>query len=670
MKNNRKGFTLVEVLAAVTILGILSVTAVIGVTKIIENAKERHYSTAEEQLKLAGQSYVQQNRSALPKAIGQKTKIPLELLISKNFIAPIKDYSDNNCDAKKSYVQVFKYSQSDYSYVAYLDCPAYNSKKVITKGSPTINIVLSDAKKGKDAKADITIEDQEKLLSWSYIIYKNGEEIKNSGSTPVSNYSKEITKTLSLAQYTPGKIQVMVTATNIYGLTTTVSSDVVDYRDVQAPTCIIQPKDNKNNPKPWTKSPVTITVGCDDGDGSGCEKEEYTKTFSTTTDVGNITIQDKEGNKTTCEVSVNIDKTPPTCKTSGGTQWTKDQITLTGTCSDAHSGCETASVSKLFTEETKPGTTGSPGIVRDKLGNETICPSQPIRIDRTPPTCTVSGGSTTWTKNNRTVSVTCSDSGSGCKTTTQSDTVKTTTKQKTYTVVDNVGNTGTCKANIYVDKDAPKCGTAIGASDKWRNPASVTITQQCDDGNGSGCDSVKKTYTSDTKTGSVTIKDKVGNSRICSYDVYLDNTPPYTPHVVLIGQQAFARESETHSEPEDISTIYVKSASCSKNAAFSRTDNTCSATIFFYCSNGGPDGKCWVTYGFNKLGDADLYAPIHWEYSGTKYGDTNQYVAWNRDGFGGSTAGIYKADLNYRLVDEAGNISGTLKTVFTFTKSS
>ena len=77
MLKNKKGFTLIEILAAVTILGILTGVAIFAVSGIIENGKEEHYNTAEENLAMAGQSYAQQNRAALPKAIGQKTKIPL-----------------------------------------------------------------------------------------------------------------------------------------------------------------------------------------------------------------------------------------------------------------------------------------------------------------------------------------------------------------------------------------------------------------------------------------------------------------------------------------------------------------------------------------------------------------------------------------------------------------
>ena len=313
MRKNKKGFTLIEILAAVTILGVLSIVAVVSVNKIIQKAKQNHYITAEDNLEMAGQSYVQQNRNALPKAIGQKKQIPLKTLVEKNYIEPIKDYSDNECNLENSYVQVFKYSKEDYSYVAYLDCPVYDSKEQLAKSAPTVNVTLTNAGSTKTAKAHMKVEDQEKLLSWSYIVYRDGKEVLNSGSIMLPNYDKKVEKTLNISKFTPGKIRIVVTATNIYGQTTKATSQTIDYKDEQKPTCIIKEVDKETNPKPWTQEPKTITVGCDDGEGSGCTREEYTKTFKSTTDVGNITIEDESGNKTVCKVSVNVDITPPEC---------------------------------------------------------------------------------------------------------------------------------------------------------------------------------------------------------------------------------------------------------------------------------------------------------------------------------------------------------------------
>lgn len=359
MRKNNRGFTLIEILAAVTILGILSVTAVVSVNHIIQKAKEEHYIAAEDQLKMAGQSFTQQNRSALPKAIGQKTKVQMKTLVDKNYIKEIKDYSDNPCDSNDSYVQVFKYSQNDYSYVSYLECPTYTSKEIIEKGSPKISLETSDPEKSKKATVAVKISDNEKLLSWSYIIYKDGKEVKNSGSTQLPNYDKSISKTISLAKYTPGKVKVVVTATNIYGLTTTKSTGTINYKDTQGPTCIIKSADNKDNPKQWTKGPVTITVGCDDGEGVGCTKAEFSKTFKTTTDVGTITIEDKEGNKTACKVSVNIDVTPPTVPQIKTYKWKNNSTRPTTTSGLSSYTANTWSALNIFAKASGSTDSGS-----------------------------------------------------------------------------------------------------------------------------------------------------------------------------------------------------------------------------------------------------------------------------------------------------------------------
>ena len=85
-KKQYKGFTLVEILAAITILGIITGFAIVSVTKIIQDGKKEHYDTAEDNMSLAGQSYVQQNRAALPKAIGQKSTVPLSTLVDSKYI--------------------------------------------------------------------------------------------------------------------------------------------------------------------------------------------------------------------------------------------------------------------------------------------------------------------------------------------------------------------------------------------------------------------------------------------------------------------------------------------------------------------------------------------------------------------------------------------------------
>ena len=544
MLKNKKGFTLIEILAAITILGILTTIAVVSVTKIIENGKKQHYTTAEENLSLAGQSYVQQNRKDLPKAIGQKKKINLKTLIDKKYIQPIKDYSENECDLTKSYVQVYKYTQSDYSYVAYLDCPGYNSKETINNLTPeiTASIVVDEEK--STATAPVKITGNDKIMSYSYIVYRNGKEVKNTGSVMVTDFKSSLEFTIKLTDYTPGKIKIIITATNTYGnvKNKTLSQDI---RDTKPPKCIIKEEDEISSPKEWINTNRKITVGCDDGDGSGCVREQFTKTFKQTTQNGIIKIQDASGNETECNVSVYIDKEKPSCTNNGdSTTWINTNRTISWGCSDSKSGCNpnysggSQTFSTTIREYTIPSYT-----IQDKAGNETTCQQRTasVYVDKTAPMCTNSGDSKNWTKNNRTINYGCQDADSGCHNSHKggSITIDKTTETKTiatYTIKDIAGNETTCAArtaNVYVDKTEPTC-TNSGDSTTWTS-GDRTISYGCSDTN-SGCKkgktggSVTVNNTTTTKLiDSYTIEDNAGNKKTCparTANVYVDKTAP------------------------------------------------------------------------------------------------------------------------------------------------
>ena len=95
-KIRKKGFTLIEILAAVTILGILSIIGIVSVNSIIQKGKQEHYKTVEKNLRLTAETYAQANRSYLPKNIGEMRKVTLRTLVDDNYIEEIKDYQDKN----------------------------------------------------------------------------------------------------------------------------------------------------------------------------------------------------------------------------------------------------------------------------------------------------------------------------------------------------------------------------------------------------------------------------------------------------------------------------------------------------------------------------------------------------------------------------------------------
>ena len=166
----------------------------------------------------------------------------------------------------------------------------------------------------------------------------------------------------------------------------------------------------KNSSKDkWTKENVIIEANANDQGGSDVaaiyyyydtdptyrddwdlvkKSNEVKGTWSAErNNIVSIVAVDHAGNESSPSFSkVKIDKTPPTCENSGGnTTWTKENITITGTCSDGASGCAT-NASYTF-DVTTSTTTASPGSVTDKAGNTATCPSdRTVYVDKTAPT--------------------------------------------------------------------------------------------------------------------------------------------------------------------------------------------------------------------------------------------------------------------------------------------
>lgn len=108
IKNN-KGFTMVELLAAIVILGILSAVAIGAVSWILQRSRENYYVTLEKNVTMAGENYYVDNRASLPKSIGQNRRILLKTLVDKKYLPEVLDYNKNDCTASSdSYIKVVK----------------------------------------------------------------------------------------------------------------------------------------------------------------------------------------------------------------------------------------------------------------------------------------------------------------------------------------------------------------------------------------------------------------------------------------------------------------------------------------------------------------------------------------------------------------------------------
>ena len=64
--NNKKGFTLVEVLGVIVILGILALLVTNGIMGYFEEGKKTYNDKVKDQLMIAGKNYFSNNRYLLP----------------------------------------------------------------------------------------------------------------------------------------------------------------------------------------------------------------------------------------------------------------------------------------------------------------------------------------------------------------------------------------------------------------------------------------------------------------------------------------------------------------------------------------------------------------------------------------------------------------------------
>ena len=123
-----KGFTLIEMLATIIILGILVTIVLFSANKLIKTSNLEYYNTSEKMMILASKDYFADYRSYLPKEVGEKTRVLLSALVIEEYIDMIKDVNDNDCDTTKSYVEVEKTSNKDFLYKAHLVCDKANYK--------------------------------------------------------------------------------------------------------------------------------------------------------------------------------------------------------------------------------------------------------------------------------------------------------------------------------------------------------------------------------------------------------------------------------------------------------------------------------------------------------------------------------------------------------------
>ena len=179
MIRNKKGFTLVEILATIIILGLLVTLGYVSVRNVLNKSHDNYYKSQEDMLILAGREYFADYRSELPEEVGGTATVTLKKLIDEKYIDPIKDRNENNCDFNASSVTVQKINEKDYQYYATLKCSDYLTDK--DEASPKITFSPNKSSSNSSIKVTMKITDNEKVDTYRYVVTKDGETYRDSG---------------------------------------------------------------------------------------------------------------------------------------------------------------------------------------------------------------------------------------------------------------------------------------------------------------------------------------------------------------------------------------------------------------------------------------------------------------------------------------------------------
>ena len=756
MNQKNKGFTLIELIGVIAILAIILIVTVPTLTKMLKNDSNQKYENAINDLCLSAEQYALNYKDQLPQleTPGGRAKITIKMLKEVGYIEQHlenpktkEEFLDTDyllLEVGDNYLRTCKFNDGTETTPPAATVPTYtispgatvwtNQGKTVTIHYPNVsknryvfeysldggiswkitNSVNTDVWFSENgmiiARVRDTYDERENLNGGVFYITRIDKEppkcTVSGGSTSWTSGSRTITGTCSdtggsgckenISYKYNGTVGQNYSITNagaagagnggyVYdnaGNKTLCAANQTVKIDKKAPSCT-----TSGGSTSWTTEEVTVYGTCSD-DGSGCVGN-VSKTVTTDTN-GNVSpgiVKDKVGNETTCPATavVRVDTTPPKCTVSGGSSsWTSGTRTITGTCSDDGSGCKgnisytynAANNTNWVLSNAGAAGAGNGGYVYDNAGNKTLCAAnQTVKIDKKAPSCSVSGGSSSWTSGTRTITGTCSDDGSGCK-----GNISYTYNAANNTnwvlsnagaagagnggyVYDNAGNKTACAANqtVKIDKKAPTCSTS-GGSSSWTN-GSRTLTGTCSD-DGSGCKGNASQYYNDERNGNYSpgsVSDNVGHSVSCPTNpVKIDKTKPYTPLLLSVSysQPYYTFSCSTTSKTQDnvSCTLTAKKYYCSGSAVLNyqlygdtagKYNTGYTLQYQFTCTG----TNCYSQDGSNPERYGNITTWTNMQYGLSQFSSYAGRAGWEGQ--------VSESVLYLRLVDGAGNISGT-----------
>ncbi len=386
MKRKQRGFTIVELLAVIVLLAIITTIAMSGYNAIQKNLKEKAYENLISYIESKAANYATDTGNLLTN---------VDTLVKEGYIdADDEEGNVYNPITKENLnchiVNIERDNDNLYGrYSNEEECETTN----LTIKNLNLNIEMYET------SDNVTKGNKIENNSWTNknVILKAvlNEDLKNE---PIKN----ITWQSNIARETTNKDEYLVSAEQIINTNYTViveteggvsyQASVVVKIDKQRPVIYEAQIEREND---WVKEDKKLNISASDGNGSGisgyyvgneqdCTKatfiEQESNNYETALDNGTyyICVKDKAGNYTEdvshYELKIEkVDKTAPECIWTGeSTVWTKSDRTITLGCKDEESGCVLQNeITKIYNSNTKTDNWNYE--IEDKAGNKTTC---------------------------------------------------------------------------------------------------------------------------------------------------------------------------------------------------------------------------------------------------------------------------------------------------------
>ena len=137
---NKKGFTLVEIIGVVIVLGIVLGLASVAYISISNHIKTTYYRGIETVLLEAGGEYYTHNSEEAPQIFGNNVQVSIETLVNGKYVEEVKDRDGNSCEG---YVGAYKNSYERTNYYVCLVCSEYETDNAACYGDVNYSLQMT-----------------------------------------------------------------------------------------------------------------------------------------------------------------------------------------------------------------------------------------------------------------------------------------------------------------------------------------------------------------------------------------------------------------------------------------------------------------------------------------------------------------------------------------------